>query len=43
MVLTAFDELIATKGIVPLRADLISHLDEDEGLTLMSLLLDGYL
>ena len=36
MVLTCFDELIDTKGIVPLRGDLISNLDEDEGLTLMS-------
>jgi hypothetical protein len=36
MVLTCFDELINSKGIVPLRGDLISNLDEDEGLTIMN-------
>ena len=43
MVLTCFDELIDTKGIVLMRGDLISNLDEDEGHTLMSQTLNGYL
>lgn len=43
MVLTCFDELVSTKGIVFMRGDLISHLDENEGQVLMSNLLDLYL
>ena len=43
MVLTCFDELIDTKGIVPMRGDLISHLNEDEGKTIMTMLMDKYL
>jgi len=43
MVLTCFDELLTTKGIMLLRGDLISHLSEDEGFVLMNQLLDGYL
>ena len=43
MVLTCFDELLASKGIVLMRGDLISHLDEDEGKTIMTNVLDGYL
>ena len=43
MVLTCFDELVETKGIALLRGDLISHLHEDEGATLMKKLLDTYL
>ena len=43
MVLTCFDELIDSKGIALLRGDLISHLDEDEGHTIMTTLLNGYL
>jgi hypothetical protein len=43
MVLTCFDELIDSKGIALLRGDLLSHLDEDEGHTIMTTLLNGYL
>jgi ATP synthase F1 complex assembly factor 1 len=43
MVLTCFDELIDTKGIALLRGDLLSHLDEDEGYTIMTTLLNRYL
>ena len=43
MVLTCFDELLATKGIALMRGDLISHLHEDEGLALMTKVLDTYL
>ena len=43
MVLTCFDELVATKGIVMVRGDLISHLNEDEGQTIMSKLISNYL
>lgn len=43
MVLTCFDELISTKGIVPMRGDLISNLNEDEGKALMTILLNSYL
>jgi hypothetical protein len=43
MVLTCFDELIDSKGIVLMRGDLISHLDEDEGHTIMTTMLNGYL
>ena len=43
MVLTCFDELLESKGIMLLRGDLISHLSEDEGFVLMNQLLDGYL
>lgn len=43
MVLTCFDELLATKGVVFVRGDLISHLDEDEGRTVMNTVLDRYL
>ena len=43
MVLTCFDELLATKGIVLMRGDLISNIYEDEGGAIMKMLLDGYL
>tara|TARA_B110000285_G_C14883691_1_gene495145 strand:- start:150 stop:623 length:474 start_codon:yes stop_codon:yes gene_type:complete len=43
MVLTAFTELIDTKGICLIRGDLISHLSEDEGQTIMEKLLNSYL
>ena len=43
MVMTAFEELVATKGIVLLRGDLIRQLDEDEGKTLLTRLLESYL
>jgi len=43
MVLTVFDELVESKGIALMRGDLISHLDEDEGHTIMTTLLNGYL
>ena len=43
MVITAFDELMDSKGIVLLRGDLISNLHEDEGNTLMQRLLNSYL
>ena len=43
MVLTCFDELIDTKGIVPMRGDLISNLHEDEGKVIMKQLLEKYL
>ena len=43
MVLTCFDELIDSKGIALMRGDLISHLDEDEGHTIMTTMLNGYL
>ena len=43
MVLTCFEELMNDKGIVPMRGDLISHLDEDEGKTLMETLMDYYM
>eukprot|EP00356_Strombidium_inclinatum_P011319 CAMPEP_0170505190 /NCGR_PEP_ID=MMETSP0208-20121228/50117_1 /TAXON_ID=197538 /ORGANISM="Strombidium inclinatum, Strain S3" /LENGTH=77 /DNA_ID=CAMNT_0010785885 /DNA_START=362 /DNA_END=591 /DNA_ORIENTATION=- len=42
MVLTCFDELIGQKGIVPIRGDLISNLSEDEGKTVMDMLLENY-
>ena len=43
MVLTCFDELKDTKGIVPMRGDLISNLHEDEGEVIMKSLLEKYL
>ena len=43
MVLTCFDELVETKGIALMRGDLISHLDEDEGATIMKKLMETYL
>jgi ATP synthase F1 complex assembly factor 1 len=43
MVLTCYDELASTKGIVFMRGDLISHLDEDEGHVIMTNTLDRYL
>lgn len=43
MVLTCFDELLPTKGIALMRGDLISNLHEDEGLTLMTKVMDTYL
>ena len=43
MVLTAFTELIDTKGICLMRGDLISNLSEDEGQTIMEKLLNTYL
>ena len=43
MVLTAFTELIPTKGICLIRGDLISNLSEDEGQTIMERLLNSYL
>ena len=43
MVVTCFDELLRNRGIVLMRGDLISNLDEDEGKTIMTNLLDGYL
>ena len=43
MVITCFDELQKSKGIVLLRGDLISHLHEDEGKTLLTRLLESYL
>lgn len=43
MVLTAFTELISTKGICLIRGDLISNLSEDEGQTIMERLLNSYL
>ena len=43
MVLTCFDELMDSKGIVPMRGDLISHLHEDEGKTIMQQLMEKYL
>ena len=43
MVITAFDELADSKDIVPLRGDLISHLDEDEGAAIMQKLINSYL
>lgn len=43
MVVTVFEELLESKGVALLRADLISHLDEDEGKALLTMLLDDYL
>ena len=43
MAITCFDELLATKGIVLVRGDLISHLHEDEGKVLLDSLLQRYL
>jgi ATP synthase F1 complex assembly factor 1 len=43
MVLTCFDELIESKGIALMRGDLISNLNEDEGHTIMTTLLNGYM
>mmetsp|Transcript_32023 Transcript_32023/g.49002 ORF Transcript_32023/g.49002 Transcript_32023/m.49002 type:complete len:114 (-) Transcript_32023:20-361(-) len=43
MVITCFDELAEQKGIVPMRGDLISNLDEDEGATILATLMDFYL
>ena len=43
MVLTCFDELVDSKGIALMRGDLISHLHEDEGHTIMTKLLNSYL
>lgn len=43
MVLTCFDELIDSKGIALMRGDLISNLDEDDGHTIMTSILNGYL
>ena len=43
MVLTCFDELLPTKGIALMRGDLISNLHEDEGLALMTKVMDTYL
>ena len=43
MVLTCFDELQESKGIVLVRGDIISHLDEDEGYTIMAQTLNGYM
>ena len=43
MVVTAFEELMDSKGIVLIRGDLISHLDEDEGKALLTMLLNDYL
>lgn len=43
MVVTCFEELQATKDIVLLRGDLISNLDEDEGKTLLTRLIESYM
>ena len=43
MVVTAFEELAPTRDIVLLRGDLIRQLDEDEGRTLLTRLLERYL
>ena len=43
MVVTCFDELLSTKGIVLMRGDLLSHLHEDEGKTLLNTLIAHYL
>ena len=43
MVVTAFEEFMDSKDIVLLRGDLISHLDEDEGKALLTMLLNDYL
>ena len=43
MVITCFDELQKSKGIVLLRGDLISNLHEDEGKTILTRLLESYL
>ena len=43
MVITCYEELEATKGIVLVRGDLITNLDEDEGKTLLTRLLESYM
>ena len=43
MVVTAFEELLESKGVALLRGDLISHLDEDEGKTILTMLLNDYM
>ena len=43
MVVTCFEELSERKGIVFVRADVIANLDEDEGKTLLTRLVESYL
>lgn len=43
MVVTCFEELERSKDVVFIRGDLISHLDEDEGKTMLTRLLENYL
>ena len=43
MVVTCFDELSDTKDLVFLRADIIRQMDEDEGKTVFTRLLESYL
>jgi ATP synthase F1 complex assembly factor 1 len=43
IVITCFDELVRTKGIALIRADLILEMTQDEGQATMDLLLSNYL
>ena len=43
LVLTLFDELIRVKHLALLRGDVISNMTQDEGGTVMEMLLDSYL
>lgn len=43
LVITCFDELVRAKQIALLRGDVISHMTQDEGATVMDQLLDSYL
>ncbi len=43
IVITCFDELVRTKGIALIRADLILEMSQEEGQATMDLLLSNYL
>lgn len=43
MVVTCFDELVRTKGVALIRADVISQLNKEEGQAMLNTLLNSYL
>jgi hypothetical protein len=43
LVITCFDELVRTKGLALVRADIISNLNKEDGSTVMEMMLNNYL